>query len=274
MRSIAARALVAVLLAVTLGSCTSNPKANPAASPRGPALTGALRIAADSTLQAALDQLVTGFVHAHPGLAVTPTYTGTQALTTMLQRGVAADVVVVAGGADALLSAGLVVSATARQVARDPLVIAVSMGNPLGLTSLAALAGRGVRVALVDPSLPLGAAAQQALALAGVRLAKPTVELTAGQVVADLVSGTADAGLVAASDVAGGGPAGGAASGGGGDGVTAVAVPAADAVVTDYTIAPLGSRADASAASAFVAYALSPAGRQILQSAGFLAPVG
>lgn len=267
MRSMAARAVLAVLLAVTLGACTSRPEAKPAASPRGPALAGTLRIAADSALQAAFDQLVTGFERAHPSVAVTPTYTGTQALTTILQRGAAADVVAVAGGGDALVTAGLVVSGTAKQVARDPLVIAVARGNPLGLTSLAALSGRGVRIALVDPSLPLGAAAQQALALAGVRLAKPTVELTASQVVADVVSGTADAGLVAASDVAPGG-----AGGGEGQAVTAVALPPADGVVTDYTIAPLSSAVNPSAASAFIAYALSPAGQQILQSAGFSAP--
>ncbi|HEU5002461.1 MAG TPA: substrate-binding domain-containing protein [Actinomycetota bacterium] len=263
MRSMAARAVVVALLAVVLAACTSHPKAKPAASPSGPALSGSLRIAADSALQAAFNNLVTGFVSAHRGLTVTPTYLGSQALAATLQRGTTADVVAVASGTggfvDALTTAGLVVSGTAKPVARDPLQIAVPAGNPQGLTTLAALTGRGVQVALVEPSLPLGSAAQQALALAGVRLAKPTLELTAGSVIADVVSGTAQAGLVAASDVAAGGSS-----------VTGVALPAADAVVTGYSIAAVGSAANPSAASAFIAYVLSPAGQQILQSAGFL----
>ena len=235
-------------------------------SPSGPQLTGSLLVSADSSLSPVMSQLVSAFVAAHPSVRLFPvTYEGPNALAAAIAQGATPDVVAMADPAAMaqLTSGGLVVSATVQTFARDPLEIAVKAGNPEQISSLADLAKPGINVALPDPSVPLGLRAAQALALAGVRVNPVSTQLQAQPIIQSVVTGTVDAGIVAASDVSAAGAQ-----------VAGVPIPPAGNVDAMDLAAPMVNSPNQEVAAAFVAYLSAPAAAGILRAAGFLPGAG
>lgn len=249
-----------------LVSCTGSPTAtHPATSPPPPSPPASgLIVLAAAPLLAAFTQIDTQFTAAHPGVTVTViTYQGSQALGTLVKAGAPGDVFASTDPtvmAD-LQGSGGVATGTVTAFARDHLRIVVPAGNPRGIASLADLAKPGTSFVVADPSLAEGRDAVRALALAGIRARPKATEPSVAFILTTVLAGNADAGLAYASDVAGGG-----------SGVTGVALPAAQDVAVDDQIGALHSSTNPAAAQSYVRFVASPAGRGILQAAGFGAP--
>jgi molybdate transport system substrate-binding protein len=129
------------------------------------------------------------------------------------------------------------------------------------VTSLSDLANSGVKVGICVPTAPCGAVAAQIF-----KNAKLTVQPKASLVdvkttLATVESGEVDAGLVYVTDVLAAGSK-----------VKGVTIPAGLNATTEYPIAALKDAKNPALAQAFVAYVLSPAGRQVLTADGFRAP--
>jgi molybdate transport system substrate-binding protein len=259
--------LCLVQFTVLLGACTASHRAghptpgSSTSTSTGPA-AGTLVILASTELKPAFDQLESQFAAANPGMSVTTTYQGSQALATAVQAGAQGDLF--ATDADpiaALAATGAVVTATVQTFARNELEIVVPAGNPKGIQGLQDLANPGVSVVLADPSLPAGKDAVTALALASVKANPKASVSTVAQLITAVLSGNADAGIAFRSDVVAGG-----------SGVTGVALPAGNPEET-YRIGVLRNAANTAAASAFIQFVRSDRGRATLAAAGFV-PAG
>ena len=255
--------LCLVQLGVALGACSASHRAAPPA-PGTPTSTapaaGTLVVLASTQLKPAFDQLQTKFAAANPGVAVTATYQGSQALATAVQAGTPGDLL--ATDADpmaAATAAGAVVSTTVQPFARNELEIVVPAGNPKAIQRLVDLANPGVTVVLADPSLPAGRDAVTAFALAGVRVTPKASVSTVALLMTAVLSGNADAGIAFQSDVVAAG-----------SGVTGVALPAGNVVEETYRIGVLRDASNPAAASTFVQFVRSDRGRAILSAAGFV----
>ena len=95
----------------------------------------------------------------------------------------------------------------------------------------------------------------------GITVKPVTLQPDVKSVLTQVETGNVDAGVVYVTDVK--------AAGTQGQGVT---IPASENASTLYPIATVSSSKEMAIAQAFVAYVLSPAGQQVLTSAGFQAP--
>ena len=145
--------------------------------------------------------------------------------------------------------------------ASNTLVIVVPPGNPAAVVSIRDLARPSVKVALCAPAVPCGAAAERALGAAGLRVPPVTWERDVKAVLAKVMLGEVDAGLVYATDARAAGE-------------RVVAIPFAETALARnaYPIAIVKGSRNPEAARAFVELVLSDAGRAALAGAGFDAP--
>ena len=254
------RCALAVLLAcavVTASGCASRQSAT-------------LVVYAASSLTVAFTAIGAEFERGNSGVRVTFNFAGSQALSTQIEHGAAADVFAAADAAylERLRAQGLLAGEPVT-FARNRLAVAVPAANPANLTGLRDLARPGVRIVMGQENVPVGRYTRQVLAalsadpaygsgfrqavLANVR----SEELNVRQVIAKVVLGEADAGFVYASDVA-----------------TATAemrtlpIPARANVDARYPIVPLAAAKDDELARRFIAFVQSPAAQEILRRAG------
>jgi molybdate transport system substrate-binding protein len=197
-----------------------------------------------------------------PGTSVTLNLAGSQQLAAQIVQG---------GPADIFASADLLqmeVVADAGLLATEPvafasnrLVIVVEEGNPLGIRSLTDLADPRLVVVLAAPEVPAGRYARAAIASAGLVIVPDSLELDARAVLAKVVIGEADAGIVYATCAQ-------AAA----DTVDPIELPAASATSVIYTIAVVSSGSSPEMAAEFVELVLSETGRRALARHGFNEP--
>jgi molybdate transport system substrate-binding protein len=203
------------------------------------------------------------------GAKVITNAAGSQELRAQIEHGAAADVFASADRKhmDALAAAGL---------ARAPAVFACNELVVVVRPTLAATLGtfadlpRAARIVVGAPEVPAGAYTLQMLQKAGAKLGADfparveakvaSRELNVRQVLAKVVLGEADAGVVYRSDAR-------AAAGK----VHMVEIPPAFNVTAEYPIAVLGNAPHAALARRFVALVRSPAGTASLLEAGFVA---
>lgn len=265
MRTLVVPALVALL---ALSGCSAN--ASPAsrssetsASPSVTGLHGDLTVYAAASLTAVFNDLAARFHKSHPAVTVKPIdYDGSQILATQIVQGAPADVFASADQQtmDTVREAGLTASAPAI-FATNRLEIAVPPGNPKKIRSLAQLGAPGVQTVICGAAVPCGAAARTLLGADGVKLTPVSEEQNVSAVVTKVASGAADAGLVYVTDIT---SAAGTVEG--------VRIPDAGKAVNSYPIAAVRNAPDPAVAKAFVAYVLSPSGREVLRSYGFGSP--
>jgi len=252
---------------MAMAALASAPTGADAARPSPPvairALQGTVTVSAAASLTEALDGLVAAFRRAHPGVRVRTNVGSTAALVAQIQSGAPADVFASADLAsqERLVQSGHVVAAP-RIFARNTMQIAVKPGNPLGVRGLTDLPNLGT-VALCGRTVPCGAYAAVLLARARVDLPEGMVTrgADAKSTLGAVSAGDADAAVVYATDVRSAGRT-----------VTGVAIPRGSNVVTVYGISALRGSRNRAAAQAFVDFVVSPSGRRILASHGFLAP--
>jgi molybdate transport system substrate-binding protein len=193
------------------------------------------------------------------------TFGGSGALETDIEQGAPADVFAAASPKQpaALYAKGLVDKPV--EFATNTLVLVVPKDNPAHITSVSDITKPGVKLVICNATVPCGDYARTAFTNLGITTAamknvvSQTTDVT--QTVAEVALGQADAGFVYITDAK-------AAAGK----VDVVRLPAAAKPGAEDYIAVVKSGKNQTAAKAFVATILSPAGQEKLQAAGFGKP--
>jgi molybdate transport system substrate-binding protein len=212
--------------------------------------------------------LAARFEKDHPGAHVVANTAGSQELRAQLEHGAAADLFASADQRhmDALATQGLVVG-PALFACNEPVVV-VRIGLGASLKTFADLP-RADRIVVGAPEVPIGAYTMQIWHKAAAKLGADFAahleekvvsrELNVRQVLAKVLLGEADAGIVYRSDAS-------AAKGK----VALVEIPPELNVTAAYPIAALKAAPHPDLASAFIALVRSPAGATVLREAGFV----
>ena len=262
-RSLLIFSVVAALTGVACGGGGSQVGEGPRAGrrPLG-AASGPVRVLAASSLTDVFPGLGTAFTAGYGGIGVVFSFSGSSALAHQIEEGAPADVFV---SADEIQMARVIASGRAsapRLIARNRLAIVVPEGNPDRITGLADLARRGLVWVACAVEVPCGRLAARALARAGVKATPASQEENVRAVMAKVVLGEADAGIVYATDAATG------------EKVTGVPIDIAGdpELQATYQMAVLRDARHREAAEAWADFVVSEPGREILGRAGFLVP--
>ncbi|MFH1186461.1 MAG: molybdate ABC transporter substrate-binding protein [Chloroflexota bacterium] len=260
------RRILAALLPAVLMGCGADLQAG-ASQPQ------TLTVFAASSLTDAFTEIEAAFEAANPGVEVVFSFSGSQMLRRQIDAGASADVFASANmeEMDALVGAGLVSPDAPRVFLTNQLAVILPASNPAGLHDLPDLARPGLKLVLAAEDVPIGSYTRRVLemmnrpfgadfnrrVLANVVSNEDNVK----QVVAKVLLGEADAGIVYSSDAD-------AAAG-----LRTIEIPPDLNVIAEYPIAVLASSTHAALAQRFVEWVLSPAGQAVLQAWGF-GPVG
>ena len=142
------------------------------------------------------------------------------------------------------------------------MAIAMPPDNPGKIAGLGSLSRDGVLVAECVIAVPCGTAARELLAKNGVTVRPVTLELDVRAVLAKVMAGEVDAGIVYVTDVRAVGSK-----------VASVAIPSARNVTTSYPVTAVRDSANPIAARAFVHYLRYTTSAQgILRAYGFAKP--
>lgn len=231
-----------------------------------------LTVFAAASLTDAFTEIGDAFETENPGVEISFNFGNSSILAVQLVEGAPADVFASANERqiEVVQEAGRITD-PAQIFARNRLVIAIPADNPADIQSLADLANPGVLLVLVAPDAPVrvytdvmleqlaadpdyGEAYRDAV-MANVVSEEDNVR----QVVAKIVLGEADAGIVYQSDI----------TPDVADEVQAVAIPDEINPIALYPIAVLGDSANPGLAQMFVDYVLSDVGQEMLVSWGF-----
>ena len=212
----------------------------------------------------------------HDRAKVTFNFGGSDELVTQIAQGAPADVFASANLTQMKIAQdkGLIASQPA-VFARNRLVVIVPRNNPGHVSRLRDLGRPGVRLVLAASQVPAGKYARAALAamahdaafgphfLARAMANVASNETDVKAVVAKVVLGEADAGVVYVTDVtAQVAPR-----------VQTIAIPARFNQIAQYPIAVVKGSRNPALARTFVAYVLSPAGQSVLRRSGFISGV-
>jgi molybdate transport system substrate-binding protein len=265
-RRVVQAALVAAGLALAGCSSSSSPGASGsstsgAGSSASPSLSGTVNVFAASSLKESFTTLATTFEAAHPGVHIVFNFGASSGLATDINQGAPADVFASASETNMtqVVTAGGATNPAA--FATNIMEIAVPPSNPAGIHDVAGLAKAGVKVALCQAAVPCGVTARKVFAKAHVTVVPVTLEPDVKSVLTKVELNEVDAGVVYVTDVRAAGSK-----------VVGVVIPAAENASTTYPIAALTKSVNPSAANAFVAFVLSPAGAAVLTADGFGPP--
>lgn len=256
-----------------------------------------LWVFAASSLTDAFTEISDAFEQANPDIEVRTQFAGSSQLAAQIASGAPADVFASANEAvmETLLPGGELAGTQFSQpvvFARNELVIAAPADNPKGISSIADLSDRDLLLAICNDGVPCGTLAHEAAASVGIDLRPDTEEANVRAVLAKLLLGEVDAGLVYRSDVvavARGNARGDSAARGGSasndisagsnsensanseasgaqSSTPVIAMPILPPPTNDYPIAVVSENPDA---SAFAEFVLSPEAQQILAEHGF-----
>jgi molybdate transport system substrate-binding protein len=217
-----------------------------------------LTVLAAASLTESFTELAEAFEEDHPAVDVVLVLGSSTTLAEQAVDGAPGDVLATADSrAMELAVDGRATSREPEAFALNELVIVTPPGNPANITGLGSLASPGVAWARCASSAPCGALAEAALARRASRAEPVTEEVDVKAVLARVVGGEVDAGLVYRTDALAAG-----------DAVETVE-PEGAAPSTTYEIATLDRSA---AATDFVELVLGDAGQAVLRDAGFEAP--
>jgi molybdate transport system substrate-binding protein len=217
-----------------------------------------LTVYAAASLTKTFEAIGAEFEEAHDGVTVEFSFGGSSDLVAQIQEGAPADVFASADTANMdKLTAEDLQATDPQNFASNTLEIAVPPDNPAGVASFADLAKDGINVVVCAPEVPCGAASVKVEDTTGVDIAPVSEEQSVTDVLAKVISGEADAGLVYVTDVIAAGD------------VQGIPFPESAEAVNTYPIVALKDAADGDLAQELVDLVLSDTGQQILQDAGF-----
>ena len=215
-------------------------------------------VLAAASLTETFTELAERFEDEHPGVDVELVFGSSTTLAEQAADGAPGDVLATADSrAMEVAVDGDVTSRQPETFTLNELVIATPPGNPANITGLGSLALPGVDWAKCVSTAPCGALADTALAVRASQAQPVTEEVDVKAVLARVVAGEVDAGLVYRTDALAAG-----------DAVETIETGQA-APSTAYVITTLG---ESPAASDFVELVLGDAGQAVLRDAGFQAP--
>jgi len=250
-------AVAAIAVAALASSCSSSTGSGDAS----PDVTGGqtVTVLAASSLTGAFTTLAGQFEAAHPGSSVALSFGSSSTLATQVIDGAPADVLATAspGSMQPVVDASLT-DGKPKLLATNAVAVALPADNSAGVTSLTDLANPDVKVAVCVETAPCGSVATDLFASAGLTVTPITQEIDVKSVLAKVITGEVDAGVVYVTDVQAAGAD-----------VVSLPVPPKDVVTTDYLIAPLSESAQPQLASEFTDFVLSNTGQQVLADAGF-----
>lgn len=252
--------VVALTLVLAIAGCGGSSGAGRSTTADAP--SGSLTVSAAASLTEAFGAEASAFRTAHPGVRVSNNFGSSSTLATQIVNGAPVDVFASADTATMtkVADAGLLAGPSV-VFATNSLQIIVPKGNPRNIRGLADLATTGLVYVTCSTDVPIGKYAAQALQKAGVTVTPRSLEPDVKGIVAKVVAGEADAGIVYATDVA---ATKGAATG--------VDIPASANVTATYPIAVVEGAANPTAARAWIDFLLAPAGQEILRAHGFGTP--
>jgi molybdate transport system substrate-binding protein len=265
-RAAVARARSTVLATLLVGGlgvlagCVGQDGPSEPSGAGGDGLSGTLTVFAAASLTETFGELASRFEAQHPQLDVVIVLAGSATLVQQLIAGAPADVFASADEATMrrAVEAGAVEAPAA--FARNPLALAVPVGNHADVRGLDDLARPDLVVALCASEVPCGRAADALLAARGVSPSVDTRESDVRAVLTKVQLGEVDAGIVYSTDVR----------------VAQDAVEMIEFGVDDaqqfaptYQIAVVEDTAHRAAAEAWVALVLGSEGRAVLDDAGF-----
>lgn len=260
-----------VLLVIALTACA--PVSAPVSAPdAAPAATPQLTVFAAASLTEAFETLAAAFGEA-TGATVVFNFAGSQQLAQQLLSGAPGDVFASANQKqmDVAVEGGNIAAAAVQPFVGNRLVIVTPVDNPAGLQTVSDLAGQGVKLVLADAAVPVGQYSLDMLAKASaapeftptfsdaVLANVVSYEDNVRAVLAKVLLGEADAGIVYSSDVVGDAR----------NQVQILDIPDALNVTALYMIAPVVDSSHPDLAQAFVDFVRSDAGQDILESYGF-----
>jgi len=256
--------LAAALLSGCGGSGDTHPAAGSSASPltaKSLSVTGTINVFAAASLQEAFTKLGTQFQAANPGSSVVFNFGPSSGLAEQIRQGAPADVFASASTSTMakVVSGGDAANPT--DFVTNSMEIAVPPNNPAGISTVADLAKKGVKVALCQPAVPCGATARKVLDNAKVKVTPVTEEIDVKATLSKVSLGEVDAGVVYVTDVRAAGHS-----------VRGIEVPRNVNASTTYPIATLTGSKNQATAQAFVDYVLSADGAAALTAAGFGKP--
>lgn len=214
-----------------------------------------LTVFAAASLSDVLEELATDFEAAHPGVDVRLVHGSSTTLAEQAADGAPAEVLATADEESMALAADAL-AADPLPFATNELVLTVPRGNPARLTGVDDLAG-ATWVRCAD-DVPCGRVALAVLRANGVAADPVSLEVDVRSVLAKVVSGEAEAGLVYRSDAVAAGRA-----------VEVVELPGAGEHPAHYLAAPLAQAVDGELGASFVESLGSTEGRRLLARAGF-----
>lgn len=217
-----------------------------------------LTVLAAASLTGTFTELAETFEDENPGVDVVVVFGSSTTLAEQAVDGAPGDVLATADSrAMEVAVDGGATSLAPEAFALNELVIVTPPGNPASITGLGSLARSGVDWARCVTSAPCGALAETVLDVRASQAEPVTEEVDVKAVLARVVAGEVDAGLVYRTDALAAG-----------DDVETVET-GQGAASTIYEITTLGGSAHA---SDFVELVRSPDGQAVLRAAGFDAP--
>ncbi|MBA3020394.1 molybdate ABC transporter substrate-binding protein [Propionicimonas sp.] len=249
MRTKLRSAVLAVLVSLSLATAGCSTAAT----------TKTVTVFAAASMKATFTKLAQTFEASHPGVKVTFNFANGDTLAMQITQGAPADVFATASEAHLkpITDAGLG-AAQVKIYATNQLQIAVPPANPAKIATFADLAGGEVKFVGCSASTACGAATKKIEAGTGVTLKPVSEEETVTDVLAKVVAGEADAGLVFRTDVSSAG-----------DKVAGIEFPESAKAVNRNTIVALKAGPQAALGQEFVDLVVSAEGQQVLAAAGF-----
>jgi molybdate transport system substrate-binding protein len=262
------RVSIYVAIFVLLSGCAVSP-VRPSTS-----ASGTLTVFAAASLTEAFTALGQRFEADHPGVRVTFNFAGSQQLAQQLAQGAPADLFASAHPRQmqAAIDASRVLTGTTRPFACNRLVVIYPGDNPAGLRDLRDLAQPGLHLVIAAKEVPvgqyaldfLGKADQDPVLGAGYRdrVLRHVVsyEENVKAVLAKVILGEADAGIVYTTDLASSQPGR----------IGQIAIPDALNVIATYPIGPVRDGGHPDLARLFMEEILGPAGQVVLAKYGFI----
>lgn len=224
-----------------------------------------LLVFAAASLTDAFDAIARAYEADTPGVHVVVHLAGSQILATQIIEGAKADAYASADRRHMTRLQDLGLVGSPRVFAANRLVIVTPQANPAGINTPADLARPGAAIVLASENVPVGLYTVHCLDALGLTQAVAanvvSLEDNARAVLAKVVLGEADAGIVYATDAMSAA-----------DRVRTVAFPPEVGVRASYLIATLHGAEHGSDADRFVSFVTGPRGVEILEQFGFDAP--
>jgi len=232
-----------------------------------------LTVLAAASLTEPFEEIATLFEADNPGVTVQFSFAGSQQLAKQLAEGASADVFACANLTymDQAVADGRVNIHSPINFTQNRLVIITPSSNPGEIQAISDLSRPGLKLVLAAEAVPVGKYTLEFLEKASHNSQYPTsfkedvlanvvsYENNVKSVLAKVLLGEADAGVVYTSDI----------SGDASDQVIRIDIPEPLNVIAKYPIATIENSPNEKLAQAFVDFVLSPEGQEVLTKYGF-----